>query len=81
MRLFRATNGYLGNGDVHCYIIAEHKHRALAMAVEKFKAESVGTGYAARGGRRVEDSNYYANVQVELVCNDATIEWTGEISD
>jgi len=81
MKLYRATNGWLGNGDIHCYVIAEHKARALEVATEKFKSESKGTGYNLRSGGRLEDSAYYRNIEVECVCEDTDVEWAGEVTD
>lgn len=39
MKLYEVTNGYIGNGNVNCLIIADTETRALQLASKQFKKE------------------------------------------
>ena len=73
MKLYIAYNGYTGNGEVSCVIIAEDEEHAIKLAVEKYKEEVENCKYY--------DEDYYANVTVVLMCEDTSKEFKGPISD
>lgn len=70
MKLYRAENGYCGNGNVHCYVIASNDKRAIELATESFKNNSEGY-----------DEDYYKNINVEIVFDDTSIECHSEPTD
>lgn len=41
MNLYSATNGFMGDGIVHCVLLAENDEQALALARESFKREEL----------------------------------------
>lgn len=70
MKLYEATNGYVGGSYVRCYIIAETEVKAIDIAKEKFKKEAE---------KKKVNEMYYKNIAVELMCEDTSKEFVSEI--
>jgi hypothetical protein len=73
MKLFKITNGYIGDGYVHVLCIAESEAKALEMAKEKLKVKAESTYLYPPG--------YYKKLAIELLCSDVTNEFCSEIYD
>ena len=68
MKLFRATNGYIGFSDVHCYVVAESEERARELATDKFKEVEL------------YKENYWNDLEIEYIC-DCDKEFATDVSD
>lgn len=66
MKLWEATNGFVGYSYVRCHVVAPNEERALELARVKFKEKD-------------EREAYYKNVEVELLIDDLTVEQATEI--
>lgn len=87
VNLYYATNGWMGNGEVHLYVIAENEVAAKKAAREAFfeEADEIAPhGHlfiGPDGHARRYPTSYYENVKVELVCQDTNRPWVGTVSD
>ena len=84
MKLWEVANGFMGNGYVRVLIIAETKKRAQELATEKFK-ENIAAGASPDDvtcsiPNRYPPS-YWKNLDTELLTDDTSIEYAGDVSD
>lgn len=56
MKLYEATNGYIGDGYVRCYVWANNEEEALELATKSYKESGESRG-----------ENYWKNIQLELI--------------
>ena len=71
MKLWEVTNGFMGDGYVHVLVIAETKKKAKELASAKFKDDALD----------IYPPNYWKKLDVELLADDTSIEYVGEVSD
>ncbi|MFI8673486.1 hypothetical protein ACIGIJ_27080 [Bacillus paranthracis] len=94
MNLYCVTNGFMGYGAVHVYVIAEKEHRAKELAESKFKEEARNEEYESelkfykqRGWcadhlkKYNHDESYWKRLNVELVAADTTQEFVSGAMD
>ncbi|HDR4393167.1 TPA: hypothetical protein ACOQ31_004652 [Bacillus cereus] len=94
MNLYRVTNGFMGYGAVHVYVIAENENRAKELAALEFKEEARNEEYEAelklykqRGWctdhlkKYNYDESYWTRLDVELVAEDTTQEFVSGAMD
>ena len=71
MRLYRATNGYIGESDVRVLVIAQDDESAMKLAHKRFSESEYSGG----------DEGYTKNIILEIICDDTGKEWSTEASD
>ena len=72
MKLFEITNGWMGNGYVRLLCIAESEKEALKLALSEFK----------KGGeKRDKPDSYWLGLGANMLCEDVSRQWCGEIVD
>lgn len=77
MKLYEVRNGYSGDGDLRCLVVAKSKKRAKELAEEKFEenARSIFTG------RILYPKKYWKRLDVKILCSNTNIEYVGEVSE
>ena len=70
MKLYRVTNGFIGDSTVHLLVIAKNSDMALQIAKEKYKVESELYG-----------ERYYQNLESECLTDNTSGHWVSEIYD
>jgi len=74
MKLFEATNGYIGESYTRCYVIAESEEQALKLAKESFKSEALKPW----ANTTKYDESYYTDIRLKMLCEDTSIEWASK---
>jgi hypothetical protein len=63
MKLFKAFNGFIGFSDVHLYVVAEDENKALELATEQFKKNTL-----PHDPNEV-NKRYYEDLEIEFICD------------
>jgi hypothetical protein len=80
VKLWKVTNGYTGNGDVHVIVIASDMWSALNHARRVFKDEA--DSWAARfGDSQAYESSYWLDLTEEVLCEDVSQPWVSSVMD
>jgi hypothetical protein len=75
MKLYKVFNGFTGFSDVHLYVVASDKDRAIELATEQFKKNA-----PLEYGTTEVNKRYYEDLEIEFIC-DCDKEFVTEIFD
>ncbi|EJL1640127.1 hypothetical protein NL868_001305 [Shigella flexneri] len=94
MKLFQVFNGYMGDGEVFCTVIAKDQKRAYELASEKFRESARNEDYetdletyqkygwdTSRIKKYRYDERYWTNLEVICLSDDLTKEYASEVRD
>jgi hypothetical protein len=72
MKLFEASNGYVGYSYTRCLIIAENEDRARELATINFKIKALEDVY---------EEDYWNDLEIICIADDVDKEFVGKIQD
>jgi len=72
MNLYEITNGYTGFSYVRCLVVADSDERAKELAIPKFKEAGVNER---------QNERYWTNLDANLLIEDLSGEYVGEVND
>lgn len=68
MKLYEATNGYLGESYVRCLVIAPDDETAMRLARKRYSEYRQVVAYTK-------------NIELEIICDDTSKEWSTKVTD
>lgn len=71
MKLYEATNGYVGESYVRCLVIAPDDETAMRLARKRYSEHNQASF----------DAGYSKTITLEILCDDTSKEWSNEVSD
>jgi hypothetical protein len=75
MKLYEATNGYMGESYVRCLVIAPDDETAMRLAQERFSEPQL------RNRESQKRESWMKNIALEILCDDTSKEWSNEVGD
>lgn len=81
LMLFRVTNGFIGNGDIHCLVIATDTESAKDLASGQFRKRAEEHDSWARTDKYGDDYWRLDRLEVETLCGDVLNPWVSEVDD
>ncbi|PGB56874.1 hypothetical protein [Bacillus anthracis] len=94
MNLYYVTNGYMGDSQVHVYVIATNKERAIELASAKFKEDARDEGYDESFAYHKKygwptndlkeyryDESYWTDLEAYCEAEDVSQEFVSDVND
>jgi len=79
MKLYQVENGWQGSAMVRCLIIAPDEATALQLAEIQYR-QAAPHDMAKDDLLEMGVESYYNKLEVELLCDDTTAVWVGEVN-
>jgi len=71
LKLYEVTNGFIGESELRCLVVAASEKRALELAKERYEACPEGKPHLG----------FLEDLRAEVLCGDLTQEWVGDVTD